>query len=316
MSFDALLVVSFGGPRGPEEVMPFLRHVVRGRGVPDARLSTVAAHYHHFGGVSPIVQATDALVDALRDALHLPVYLGCRNSAPWLADAVRQMRDDGVRRAAAFVTSAFGSPPGCRQYLDDIARARDEVGAGAPSIDKLPLFGTHPRFLDLMTERTRAALEDLPDARLVFVAHSIPTAMVRVSPYVAQLRQACAAITTRLGRDEHDLVWQSRSGPPQVPWLEPDINDHLRALAGSGCPGGVAVVPIGFIADHMEVVWDLDTEARATAEGLGLPFVRAGTAGVHPDFIAMVDELLAEPASPPGECAPGCCQGWRRPVPR
>ncbi len=311
MSRDALLVVSFGGPRGPAEVMPFLRHVVRGRGVPDARLEEVAAHYHHFSGVSPIVAETDALVAALRDALDLPVYLGCRNSEPWLADAVRRMRDDGVRRAAAFVTSAFGSPPGCRQYLDDLAGARAEV-EGAPVIDKLPLFGDHPRFLDVVTERTAAALDELPEARLVFVAHSIPLAMVRVSPYVEQLRAACSAIVTRLGHTEHDLVWQSRSGPPQVPWLEPDINDHLRALAGAGCPG-VVVVPIGFVADHMEVAWDLDIEAKATADELSLPLARAGTAGTHPDFVAMVGELLAGPMS---ACPPDCCKGRRRPVSR
>lgn len=316
MTHDALLVVSFGGPRGPDEVMPFLRHVVRGRGVPDARLEAVAVHYRHFSGVSPIVAATDELVAALREALDMPVYLGCRNSAPWLADTIARMRDDGVRRAAAFVTSAFGSPPGCRQYLDDIARARSEVDPDAPAIDKLPLFGEHPRFLEAVIDRTRAALDELPDARLVFVAHSIPTAMVRVSPYLDQLRRSCAAVASAVGRDVHDLVWQSRSGPPQVPWLEPDINDHLRAHAREGCPGGVIVVPIGFVADHMEVAWDLDVEAKATAEELGLRFTRAGTVGVHPAFVAMVGELLADPAPRAGECGPDCCVGWRRPAAR
>ena len=314
MPFDALLVVSFGGPRGPDEVMPFLRHVVRGRGVPDSRLEAVAAHYHHFCGLSPIVAATDELVAALREALDLPVYLGCRNADPWLADTVRRMRDDGVRRAAAFVTSAFGSPPGCRQYLDDLARAREQAGPDAPEIDKLPLFGEHPRFVAVMVERTRAALERLPGARLVFVAHSVPMAMTRVSPYLAQLRATCAAIASAVGRADHDLVWQSRSGPPQVPWLEPDINDHLRALAGEGSPGGVVVVPIGFVADHMEVAWDLDVEAAATAREVGLPFVRAGTAGVHPEFLAMVCDLLADPAPRPGVCGADCCVGWRRPA--
>jgi ferrochelatase len=223
------------------------------------------------------------------------------------------MRDDGVRHAAAFVTSAFGSPPGCRQYLDDITRARAEVGAEAPIVDKLPLYGDHPRFVDVMTERTRAALDERPDGRLVFVAHSIPLAMTRVSPYLAQLRSTCAAIATALGRAEHDLVWQSRSGPPQVPWLEPDINDHLRALADAGCPDGVVIVPIGFVADHMEVAWDLDVQAGATARELEIPFVRAGTAGVHPSFIRLVGDLLIDPSPRADTCGPDCCVGWRRP---
>jgi protoporphyrin/coproporphyrin ferrochelatase len=335
--YDALLVLSFGGPEGPDDVMPFLRNVTRGRGVPDERLAEVAGHYRHFGGVSPLNAANRKLVGALRDTLDLPVYWGNRNWHPLVADTVRQMRDDGVRRALAFATSAYASYSACRQYLEDIDRARAEVGEGAPEIDKIRHFFDHPLFVAANADAVRDALRTLPDpdaARLVCTAHSIPAAMARAAGpgggrYEAQLAETARLVAAELGRgpDEVDLVWQSRSGPPQVPWLEPDINDHLEALAGRGVRA-VVVAPIGFVSDHVEVIWDLDTEARQTAERLGLGYARAATAGTDPRFVTMVGELAAErrdrscprralsPLGPSHDfCPAGCCPVRGEPVP-
>ncbi len=318
--FDALLVVSFGGPEGPDDVMPFLRRVTAGRGVPDDRLAVVAEHYRHFGGVSPINGQNRELIAAIESEFAgrgwtLPIYWGNRNWHPLLADPVRAMRDDGVERALAFVTSAFGSYSGCRQYREDIERARQEVGPGAPVIEKLRLYGDQPGFLDSVQANVADALDQLPgrtrdQARLVFTAHSIPLSMADVSPYEVQLREAAATVTSRLaGSYQWDLVWQSRSGPPSVPWLEPDIVDHLRTLAGSGVTD-VVVVPIGFVSDHVEVQWDLDTEARAVADETGLRLVRAATVGTAAPFVTMIADLVAEAVAlgqAPGVCAPGCC---------
>lgn len=306
--FDALLVISFGGPERPEDVMPFLRRVVSGRGVPDERLAAVAAHYQQLGGRSPINDQCRALIAALQDELErhgigLPIYWGNRNWDPLLADTLASMRDDGVRHALAYVTSTFSSYSGCRQYREDIARARAAVGAGAPEVSKLRGAFNHPGFIETMTARVGDALTQLPEqaragARLVFTAHSIPIAMAKGCAYVAQLQECSALIAAAVGHPERDLVYQSRSGPPQVPWLEPDVLDHLRVLAGQGVKD-VVVVPLGFVSDHMEVVWDLDHEASELAATLGMRMVRAGTAGTRPRFVAMIRELVQERLPPP-----------------
>jgi ferrochelatase len=328
--YDAVVVVSFGGPEGPDDVMPFLEQVTRGRNVPRARLETVAQHYLRFGGISPINAQTRALVEALARELAangpaLPVYWGNRNWHPFLAATVRQMRDDGVHRALALVTSAYSSYSACRQYRDDIDAARAEVGEGAPLIDKIRQYFDHPGFVEPMARNVRAALAAVPDdmrsvARIVHTAHSIPRAMAATSDYEQQVRAAARLVTERAapGRG-HDVVWQSRSGPPQVAWLEPDIGDHLEALARDGVPAAV-VVPIGFISDHMEVRYDLDTQAAERARAAGLVMVRAATVGVDPEFVAAIRELVLERLDPtvprralsdlgvrPDRCPGGCC---------
>ncbi|MFC6085156.1 ferrochelatase [Sphaerisporangium aureirubrum] len=314
--YDALLVVSFGGPERPEDVMPFLENVVRGRGVPRERLLEVEGHYQRFGGVSPINGQCRDLIAALEPLVDLPIYWGNRNWQPFLTDTVRQMTADGVRRAAAFLTSAYSSYSSCRQYLDDIAAARAAV-PGAPPIVRLRHYHDHPGFIAAMSDHTREALGRLPEAhrdgaRLVFTAHSIPLSMAATAgptggAYEAQLRAAAARVA---GDRPFDLVWQSRSGPPSVPWLEPDVCDHLTALAAEGVKA-VVLVPIGFVSDHMEVVYDLDTEAAETARELGLHLTRAATAGTHPRFVSMVRELLDEPE--PAACPAACCPAPRRP---
>jgi ferrochelatase len=293
VSYDALLLQSFGGPERPEDVMPFLENVTRGRGVPRERLEQVAEHYHHFGGRSPINDHNRALKAALEGVLDLPVYWGNRNWHPLLADTVREMRDDGIARALSFATSAYAGWSSCRQYRDDIARARAEVGPDAPQIEKMRHFFDHPGFIEAVTDRTREVMSD--GARLVFVAHSIPTAMAesagpRGNAYVDQLHTAARLVTAALGRDDYDLAWCSRSGDPRTSWLEPDINDHIRSLDHKA----VVLVPIGFVSDHMEVVYDLDVEAAQTARELGIELARASTAGTHPRFVQMVAELVAE----------------------
>jgi protoporphyrin/coproporphyrin ferrochelatase len=334
--YDALLLLSFGGPEGPEDVLPFLENVVRGRGVPRERLLAVAEHYRHFGGVSPINDQNRALLAAIREVVDLPVYWGNRNWHPLVEDTVATMRDDGVRRALVFVTSALTSYSGCRQYQDDLARARAAVGEGAPELHKLRHYFNHPGFLEPVADGVRAALASLPDpdaARLVFTAHSIPMSMeVASGPgghlYSAQLREASRLVTESVrgsGAGGFDLVWQSRSGPPSVPWLEPDINDHLAALASDGVKS-VVVSPIGFVSDHVEVLWDLDEEAEETAAKLGLDYARAATVGTDPRFVAMVRQLVDErradgpklalgPMGPSHDVCPlGCCPAPKRPA--
>jgi ferrochelatase len=301
--YDALLVVSFGGPEKHEDVIPFLENVLRGRNVPRERMLEVAEHYYHFEGRSPINDQNRELVGALRNAVKMPVYWGNRNWHPFLADTVRQMRDDGIRRAIAFATSAFGSYSGCRQYIEDIDRARVEV-EGAPRIDKIRPFSDHPLFLEAMTDRVRAALAELPDGRLIFTAHSIPCTMAQSSPYVQQLEKACASVASAVGRDEWRLVYQSRSGAPGQPWLEPDVCDYLREIRADS-----VIVPIGFLSDHMEVLYDLDTEARAVCEELGVRMARAHTVGTHPAMIRMIAELAV---IEPQQCAADCCPPPRR----
>ncbi|GAA0430855.1 ferrochelatase [Acrocarpospora corrugata] len=308
-NYDALVVVSFGGPERPEDVLPFLENVVRGRGVPRERLLAVEAHYQRFGGVSPINQQCRELVAALEGVVDVPVYWGNRNWHPYLTDTVRQMAADGVRRAAAFATAATSSYSSCRQYIEDIARATREV-QDAPRLVKLPHFYDHPGFIAAMTDRTRAALDEVgEDARLVFTAHSVPLSMAaksgpRGGAYEAELRAASALVAQACGTGDFDLVWQSRSGPPQVPWLEPDVCDHLEELHAQGTEA-VVLVPIGFVSDHMEVRYDLDLEAAAKAAELGLRLARAGTAGTHPRFVSMIKELMDGPEPVP--CPVDCC---------
>ena len=349
-AYDAFLLVSFGGPEGPDEVMPFLRNVTRGRGIPPDRLASVAEHYYAVGGVSPINgQCRDMLAAVRADfgagGLSLPLYWGNRNWTPYLTDTVRAMAADGIQRAVAFVTSAYSSYSSCRQYLDDIEQARAEVGPGAPRIDKIRRFWNHPGFIEPFAASTSAALTTLPaqlrpDAHLVFTAHSIPAAMADASGpkgggghrYVAELTEAARLIAERVGTSHPwTLAYQSRSGPPSQPWLEPDICDHLDELAKSGT-SAVVVVPAGFVSDHMEVRHDLDVEAAQRASSLGLAFARAATPGTHPRFASMITELVRErlalPAELPGPaaalgpvgvpdqtCPADCCQ-FTRPAPR
>ncbi len=302
-AYDALLVLSFGGPEDMDEVMPFLENVSQGRNIPRERLEEVAHHYYDFGGISPLNGQNRALIAALEAELaahgpHLPVYFGNRNWHPFVTDTVRQMKADGVQRALVFVTSAFSSYSGCRQYREDVIQALGIVGDGAPRFDKLRVFYNHPGFIEPMAENVQAALRALPaDARdavrIVFTAHSIPLGMARNSDYVAQLEESCRLVAERVPVSDYALVYQSRSGPPRMPWLEPDICDTLRQLHAGGATR-VVVVPIGFISDHMEVLYDLDTEARQLAADLGLTLVRADTVGTHPAFIAMIRELILE----------------------
>ena len=324
--YDAFLVVSFGGPEQEDDIVPFLENVLRGKNVPRERMLEVAEHYRHFGGKSPINPQTRALIEALeRDfAAHgvkLPVYWGNRNWHPMLADTVRRMRDDGVRKALAFATSAFGSYSGCRQYLEDIERARAAVGPGAPEIHKLPSFHDRPGFVQSMADRILAALAALPEGRraaavLIYTAHSIPLSMAATSPYVEQLQESCRLVSQAVGR-EGTLVYQSRSGPPSQPWLEPDVLQHIRRLRDAGTTE-ILLAPIGFLSDHMEVVYDLDTEAATLARELGVNLSRASTVGVHPGFVAMLRQMVIERADgngPRDECRPECCIPPARPRP-
>jgi len=304
--FDALLIISFGGPEQREDVIPFLENVLRGRGVPRERLLEVASHYYHFEGRSPLNDQNRALIAALGEGIKIPIYWGNRNWHPLLADTLRQMRDDGIKRAIAFPTSAFGSYSGCRQYLENIQRARAEAGDGAPEIVKIPPFSRHPLFLEAMTDRVRAALDALPGARVVFTAHSVPVSMAQASPYVEQLEAASRSVAAAAGVREWTLAYQSRSGPPTQPWLGPDICEYLRES-----PDDSIIAPIGFLSDHMEVIYDLDTEARAVCEELGIRMVRAGTVGTHPAIIRMIAELIERE---PEACAATCCPAPQRPA--
>ncbi len=349
MTVDALLLLSFGGPEGPEDVRPFLENVTRGRGVPPERLDEVAQHYLHFGGVSPINRLNRDIIEAVRAELggagiDLPVYFGNRNWHPMVADTVRTMLDDGVRRALVFPTSAYGGYSACRQYDEDIERARAAVGPAAPDLVKLRQFFDHPLFVDAVVDAVRAAFDSLPptvrdDARLVFTAHSVPMSADRSAGppeegghrYSRQIAEAARLVAERLGITGYDVVWQSRSGPPAVPWLAPDIVDHVDALHEQGVPA-VVVSPVGFVSDHLEVVWDLDTEARARADKWGMGFARAATPGTDPRFAGLVVELVREhvagaPARKLSDfpsagctlngapCAVGCCASRQRPRP-
>jgi ferrochelatase len=343
VTVDALLLLSFGGPEGPDDVLPFLENVTRGRGVPRERLAEVAQHYLHFGGVSPINGLNRDIIAAVRAELDraglaLPVYFGNRNWHPMVEDTVREMAADGVESALVFPTSAYGGYSACRQYDEDITRARSFDGA--PDLVKLRHFFDHPLFVESVADAVRAAYASVrPDARLVFTAHSVPeSADAAAGPpefgghwYSRQVAEVARLVAERLGIAEYDVVWQSRSGPPSVPWLAPDIVDHVDALHAAGVPA-LVVSPVGFVSDHLEVVWDLDTEARERAEKLGIGFARAATPGTDPRFAELVVELVREHVAgvEPRKlssafpiagctrngalCAAGCCAPPRRPT--
>ncbi|WP_409485612.1 ferrochelatase [Arsenicicoccus dermatophilus] len=347
--YDAVLVLSFGGPEQPQDVLPFLRQVTAGRGIPDERLRIVGQHYYDRGGRSPVNDLGRALVAALHAELAargcpLPVALGNRNWAPWLVDTLRELHDRGARRVVTVVTSAYSSYSSCRQYRENLADAVATLHAEGRelAVDKVRVYATLPGFAATMAGLTAQVVAGLPAERLAttrvaHVTHSIPTPMQTSSGpvgdeeegYVQQhlrvARLADEAVTARTGRQVPSaLVYCSRSGAPGQPWLEPDVNDHLEQLAGEGVTD-VVVAPVGFVSDHMEVVYDLDTEAAATAERLGLRLHRVPTVGTHPDFVAGLADLVLERAAlARGEeveaaavagpalwstCPPGCCRG-------
>jgi len=332
--YDALLLLSFGGPEGPDDVMPFLENVVRGKPVPRERLEQVAEHYDRFDGVSPINEQNRALLRAIVAELNahgppLVVYWGNLYWHPMLDDVVAQMAEDGVRRALCFATSAYASNPGCRRYREAIAEARRKVGAGAPPIDKLRLFFNHPGFIETMTDRLAEALVEVPEsqqdaASVVFTAHSLPLSMAERCDYVVQLRETCRLVAERVGVPQWQLAYQSRSGPPSQPWLEPSVGDVAERLAAEGTQAMV-VVPIGFVSEHMEVAYDLDVELAERCAALDVHLIRGNVAGCHPRFVRMIRELIAErfdPTSPrpalgelgpaPDECPPDCCPAGSR----
>jgi ferrochelatase len=339
--YDAVLIVSFGGPERPEDVLPFLENVVRGKPVPRERLLEVAEHYYHFGGKSPINAQNRALKAALEAELarhgpHLPVYWGNRNWHPLLSETLAEMGRDGVRRAVALFTSAYSSYSSCRQYLENVADAQAAVGPRAPRVDKLRAFYNHPGFIEPMIARTSAAWQQIPGERrgaahMLFTAHSIPQAMADGCRYQQQLEEASRLVAAGVGAARHRLVFQSRSGPPNQPWLEPDVNVALAELAAGGVRD-VAVVPIGFLSDHLEILYDLDTEARQRCRELGINMIRAETVGSHPRFVTMIRELIGErigderigdePVRPtvgqfgpcPDVCAADCCPRPARPA--
>jgi protoporphyrin/coproporphyrin ferrochelatase len=334
-TYDALLVLSFGGPEGMDDVMPFLENVTRGRNIPRERLQEVAEHYAHFGGVSPINGQNRSLIDALERELaehgiDLPIYFGNRNWHPLLQDTIEAMRADGVRHSLLFVTSAYSSYSSCRQYREDVARALDALGEEGMRFDKIRVFYNHPGFVEPMARRVREALDSLPQERrdaaeIIFTAHSIPVSMARGCAYERQLREVSRLVAGIAGATRYQLAWQSRSGPPHVPWLEPDILDELERLQATAVDD-VIVVPIGFISDHLEVLFDLDVEAQNRARELDMSMIRVPTVGTDPVFVAMIRELIEERLQEnpdrrfPGElgaghdvCPVNCCQlGERR----
>ena len=345
---DALLVLSFGGPEGPRDVLPFLERATAGRGVPRERLLEVAKHYDHFDGVSPLNARNRELIERVRaelaeQGIALPVYFGNRNWHPLVEDTVAEMAAAGVRRALVFATSAYGGYSACRQYHEDIERARESVGEGAPELVKLRHFFDHPDFVGAAADAVRSAAATLPverrdQARLVFTAHSIPSAADAAAGvpaegghrYSRQVAEAARLVAESVDVHDYDVVWQSRSGPPSVPWLEPDVLDHLDALHAKSV-SAVLVCPIGFVSDHVEVVWDLDNEASERAAGYSMSFARAATAGAATRFARMVVELVREqldgvsprflgavPSAGAGvngqPCGVDCCAPVRRPT--
>lgn len=333
--YDAILLVSFGGPEGMNDVIPFLENVLRGRNVPPERMQAVAHHYELFGGVSPINQQNRDLIDALtvelaKHNIDLPIYWGNRNWHPMLVDTVKQMQADGIKKALAFVTSAYSSYSGCRQYRENISAALEQLGQGRSlQIEKLRGFSNHPGFIEANTDRVRTALQQFGDKHLnvhvAFTAHSVPTSMATTSDYVEQLTETAQLIADNLSLKKWKLCFQSRSGPATQPWLEPDICDHIRDLNNQGVTE-LVIAPIGFISDHMEVKYDLDVEAKQVCDQLGIKMERAGTAGIHPAFVKMIRQLIEERTagaerlalgtlgSRPDVCAADCCPAPARPA--
>ena len=312
--YDALLVISFGGPEGMDDVIPFLENVLRGRNVPRERMLQVAQHYELFGGVSPINQQNRELIAALQKELeehapNLPIYWGNRNWHPLLPDTVKQMADDGIQNALAFVTSGYSSYSSCRQYLQNIKDAQAAVGPTAPRIEKLRAFYNHPLFIEANVDHICEAIRQLRAPHLVFTAHSIPESVAANCDYAAQLEETGGVIARALNIVNWQVVYQSRSVTPGQPWLGPDVCDYLKHLRSVGVTE-VVVAPIGFVSDHMEVIYDLDVEARQVADEIGMNLVRAKTAGTHPAFVKMIRELMVERINnlvPPKICEPTCC---------
>jgi protoporphyrin/coproporphyrin ferrochelatase len=301
--YDAILVMSFGGPEGLDDVMPFLENVTGGRNIPRERLLEVAEHYRHFGGVSPLNALNRALIAALEEELEengpdLPIYFGNRNWHPMITDTVQQMKDDGVKRALAFFTSGFSNYAGCRLYRENIQQAVEAVGDGAPEFDSIRMFYNHPGFINPVVDNMRSAIDQFPEderdsIHIAFTAHSIPMGMARNSAYLAQLTEACRIVAEMIGTENYKLVYQSRSGPPAMPWLDPDILDYMDTIAEQGIKN-LVIMPIGFISDHMEVLFDLDTEAIEKADELGMTMIRAATVGTAKPFIRMIRDLIIE----------------------
>lgn len=330
--YDAILLVSFGGPEKPDEVVDFLEVVTKGSGIPRERLATVGEHYFLFGGRSPINDQCKALIAALdaelaRRGTSLPIYWGNRNWHPFITEAVQQIKDDGHRRVLMLTTSAYPSYSGCRSYREAVAEAITQVGAEL-QVDRIGNYALDEGFLAANTTAVRSALDELPGARLVFVTHSIPTDMNDTSgpadgrgAYLDWHRQVARRVAQGAGVTDFDLVFCSRSGRPGQPWLEPDVNDHLASLKESGSTS-VVLTPIGFISDHMEVVYDLDTQARETCDELGIAMVRAATASTSAEFVASLADRLARRAeemrsgqtcAPDGCGGPYCCPNVRNP---
>lgn len=340
-TYDSILLISFGGPERREDVIPFLENVLRGRNVPRERMLEVAEHYYHYDGVSPINRHCRELIAALRTELEaqgitLPIYWGNRNWHPLLPDTLQEMATQGKRHAIGFVTAAYSSYSSCRQYRENVELAQAAVEAAAPQVDKLRVFYNHPLFISATRDRLQTALDQIPEARrasihVAFTAHSIPVSMSNQCDYVKQLSETCRLVAESLGitPQRWKLVYQSRSGRPEDPWLDPDVNDHLRSLPAAGVTD-VVVMPVGFLSDHMEVLFDLDEEARETCQEIGLNMVRAATVGIHPDFVRMVSELIQERINNPAKrsaigqfpanhdvCPVDCCPAppMRRPGP-
>lgn len=304
-AYDALLIVGFGGPEKPDDVMPFLENVTRGKPVPRERLLEVAEHYQHFGGVSPINQQVRDLIHVLRPELiqrgiNLPIFWGNRNWHPLLTETLESMASVGVKRVLAFVLAGFSSYSSCRQYRENLEVAQEAVGPSAPAIDKVRVFFNHPDFIEATADRVANAIARLPaegreSARIAFTAHSIPMLMADNCQYAVQLTETARLVSEKLGvpADRWRLVYQSRSGRPTDPWLEPDVLDHLRELKSQSV-SQVVIAPIGFLSDHIEVLFDLDDEAAKLSKELGLTMVRAGTVGTHPKFVSMIGDLIAE----------------------
>lgn len=302
LPYDSFLLVSFGGPEGPEDVMPFLENVLRGKNVPRERMLEVAEHYSHFGGISPINAQNRELLKAIKaefDAhnVSIPVYWGNRNWHPLFADTLRQMRDDGCRRTIAFFTSMFSSYSGCRQYRENIIAAREQVGPDAPYVDKVRMGFNHPGFVEPMAENVRRAIASIDgdgSTLVLFTAHSIPNSMAENCSYEKQLLEASRIVAEQAGVSQWRLVFQSRSGPPQQPWLEPDVCDAIEAFDDAERLAKVVIAPLGFVSDHMEVLFDLDEEAAEICRQRGIRMARSSTVGTHPRFVSMIRELVTE----------------------